>query len=143
MIIIELIIIISFLPEHVCDTSASIISIVWQTTNLETIRLALRYHSQEYINPLLSFISFLCFSFACLYSILIRAYIMFIPNFYGTLINIINLYLYYWAGGVFNKDSALANYLNRILKIEKIQDDINSNNIDYNVVDKEQFLNKI
>ena len=40
------------------------------------------------------------------YSILIGGFMMFIPNFYGSIINIINLYLYAWAGGSFNKDNA-------------------------------------
>ena len=48
-------VILSFLPEHVCDTSASIISIVWQSTNAETIRLAIKYYSKDYINPQISF----------------------------------------------------------------------------------------
>ena len=142
-IVFELIIIVSFFPEKVCVTSATILSFIWQTTNLETIRLALRYHSQEYINPLLSFISFLAFLTSCIYSIMIRAFIMFLPNSYGLLINIINLYLYLWAGGFFDKDNSLVNYLSKILKIENIQDDVNSNKVDFNVVDKEQFLNNI
>ena len=143
LIIFELVIIISFFPEQACVISATILSITWQTTNLETIRLALRYHSQEYINPLLSFISFLAFFTACLYSIMIRAFIMFLPNFYGLLINIINLYLYLWAGGFFNKDNAFVNYLSKILRVEDIKEDRNNNNKDLDIVDKEQFLNKI
>ena len=143
IIIFELIIILSFLPEHVCDTSAAIISLVWQTTNLETIKLALKYHSQEYINPLLSFISLLSFSATLFYSILIGGFMMFIPNFYGSIINIINLYLYAWAGGSFNKDNAFVNYLSKILRVEDIKEDRNNNNKDLDIVDKEQFLNKI
>ena len=143
MIIFQLIIILSLLPEHVCDTSATIISLVWQTTNLETMKLALKYHSQEYINPLLSFISLLAFSSGCFYSILIRGLMMFITNSYGIMINIINLYLYLWAGGFFNKDNAFVNFLSKILKIEDIKEDINNNNKDFDIIDKEQFLNKI
>ena len=67
MIIFELFVILSFLPVHVCDTSAAIISLIWQSTNAETIRLALKYKSPEYINPLLSFISLLSFFFSCFY----------------------------------------------------------------------------
>ena len=68
---------------------------------------------------------------------------MFLPNSYGLMINIINLYLYLWAGGFFDKDNCLVNYLSKILKIENIQDDVNSNKVDLNVVDKEKYLNNI
>ena len=130
-------IIIKFLPEHACDTSATIISLVWQTTNAETIRLALKYYSQDYINPLLSWISFICFTTYWIYSLMINAYIMFIPNFYGSIINTINLFLYYWAGGYFNKDNCFISILNSFLKPENIQE---NNEIDYNKI-KENLKN--
>lgn len=135
-------IILKFLPEHACDTTATIISLVWQTTNTETIRLALKYYSQDYINPLLSWISFICFLTYWIYSLMIDAYIMFIPNFYGFVINTINLYLYYWAGGYFNKESCLITLLTYILKPENIQDDQTNNNneINYNKI-KENLKN--
>lgn len=145
MIIFELFVILSFLPVHVCDTSAAIISLIWQSTNAETIRLALKYKSPEYINPLLSFISLLSFFFSCFYSVLIKGYMMFIPNFYGLIINIINIYLYYWAKGFFSKQNCLVDILCKILKPENIQEEVNSNNIDidYNNVDKINFLSKM
>jgi hypothetical protein len=121
LIIILTFVIIKFLPEHVCDTSATIISIIWQTTNAETIRFALKYYSQEYINPLLSWISFMCFTTYWIYSLMIGAYIMFIPNFYGSIINTINLYLYYWAGGHFSKENCFISFLNIILKPENAE----------------------
>ena len=130
-------IIIKYLPEHACDTSATIISVVWQTTNAETIRLALKYYSQDYINPLLSWISFVCFTTYWIYSLMIKAYIMFIPNFYGFVINSINLFLYYWAGGYFSKDNCFISILNSILKPENIQE---NNEIDYNKL-KENLKN--
>ena len=130
-------IIIKYLPEHACDTSAIIISLVWQTTNAETIRLALKYYSQDYINPLLSWISFICFTTYWIYSLMINAYIMFIPNFYGSIINTINLFLYYWAGGYFNKDNCFISILNSFLKPENIQE---NNEIDYNKI-KENLKN--
>lgn len=135
-------IILKYLPEHACDTSATIISLIWQTTNTETIRLALKYYSQDYINPLLSWISFICFTTYWIYSLMIDAYIMFIPNFYGCIINTINLYLYYWAGGYINKDNYLVSILNCILKPENIQDNManNNNEIDYNKI-KENLKN--
>ena len=142
-IVILTFVIIKYLPEHACDTSATIISLVWQTTNAETIRLALKYYSQEYINPLLSWISFICFTTYWIYSLMIHAYIMFIPNFYGSIINSINLYLYYWAGGYFSKDNCLISILNYILKPENIQDNTianNNNEIDYNKM-KENLKN--
>ena len=142
-ILFELFVILSFLPEHVCDTSASIISIVWQSTNAETIRLAIKYYSKDYINPQISFVSFFGFFFASFYSILIKAYIMFIPNLFGLLINITNIFLYYWAGGYFEKENYYVKILCKILKPENAQPDNISNEIDFNNVDKENFLNKI
>jgi len=135
-------IILKYLPEHACDTTATIISLVWQTTNAETIRLALKYYSQDYINLLLSWISFFCFTTYWIYSLMIDAYIMFIPNFYGCIINTINLYLYYWAGGYINKENYLVSILNCILKPENIQDNMEANNneIDYNKI-KENLKN--
>ena len=144
-IILELIIILSFFPEHLCDTLATVICLVWQSTNIETIRLAIKYYSKEYINPLLSLISFLCFFCGCNYSLLIHAYIMLIPNMFGALINLVNIYLYYWAGGYFQKKNILVDILSKILKPESAKDEniISNSNIDYNNVDKEEFLNKI
>ena len=141
----ELIIILSFFPEHLCDTLATVICLVWQTTNVETIRLAIKYYSKEYINPQLSLISFLCFFCGCNYSLLIHAYIMLIPNMFGSLINLVNIYLYYWAGGYFQKKNILVDILSKILKPENAKDEniLSNSDIDYNNVVKEEFLNKI
>ena len=68
---------------------------------------------------------------------MIKAYIMFIPNFYGFVINSINLFLYYWAGGYFSKDNCFISILNSILKPENIQE---NNEIDYNKL-KENLKN--
>ena len=68
---------------------------------------------------------------------MINAYIMFIPNFYGSIINTINLFLYYWAGGYFNKDNCFISILNSLLKPENIQE---NNEIDYNKI-KENLKN--
>ena len=140
----ELFVILKFFPEHLCDTSACILCLVWQSTNTETIRLALKHCSRDYINPQVSFISFLCFFFGSFYSLLIKAYIMLIPNLFGILINITNIFLYYWAGGYFAKENIFVDILSKILKPEYAQDDKNmSSSIDFNNVDKENFLNKL
>ena len=70
---------------------------------------------------------------------------MLIPNIFGSLINLINIYLYYWAGGYFQKENILVSILTKILKPENAKDDniITNSEIDYNNVDKEKFLNKI
>jgi len=144
-LILQIIIILSFFPEHLCDTLAAALCLLWQTTNIETIRLAIKYYSKEYINPLLSLVSFLCFFFGSTYSLLIHAYAMLIPNVAGSLINLINIYLYYWAGGYFQKENILVNILTKILRPENAKDEnlISNSNIDYNNIDKEEFLNKI
>ena len=143
IIILELVIILGFFPEHLCDSLATIICLIWQSTNAETMRLAIKYYSKDYINPQLSFVSFLCFFSGCIYTLLINAYIMFIPCFFGSLMNIANIFLYYWARGYFDKENIIVNILSKILKPENAQDKDESSNIESNSIDKENFLNKI
>ena len=142
-IILELFIILKFFPEHLCDTSATVLCLVWQSTNIETIRLALKYYSQDYINPQLSLVSFLCFSCGSLYSLLINAYVMLIPNLFGALVNITNIFLYYWAGGSFSKENIYVNILCKILRPENAKDEGVKSNSEFNEIDKENFLSKI
>ena len=42
----------SFFPASVNVINATIVSIFWQTTNVETMRLALKHHDSDYINLL-------------------------------------------------------------------------------------------
>lgn len=147
IIIIGVYLIVKYLPEHVCDTSGTIISFVWQSTNSETLRLALRYHDQAYINFLVSLISWTDFVLFWVYALMIHGYIMFIPNFYGFIINSINLYLYFWAGGYFAENNCFVNMLKTLLRTDNIEPSDNTNpvlksNIDYDN-SKEVFMNKI
>ena len=148
-------IVLKYFPTHACDSIASIICIAWQTANLETMQNALKFKDQAYINKLLSIISFISFGFGATYSLFISAYIMLIPNIYGSLLNLINLYIWYWAGGVFSDDSLVILILKKILvsngkeveekfsnseeKLECINV-IDSEIFDQN--DKNKFLNK-
>ena len=116
-----------FLPEIVNVVGATIVSIFWQTTNVETMRLALKYYDSAYINLLLSIVTFSCFVIMSLYSLLIKAYIMFIPYFYGSILNFINIYIYYWAEKKIKKDDCLIEKLKAILKPET-SDDIEGKN---------------
>lgn len=75
----------SFFPASVNVINATIVSIFWQTTNVETMRLALKNYDSAYINILLSVVTFSCFVIMSLYSLLIKAYVMFIPYFYGSI----------------------------------------------------------
>ena len=149
-------IVIKYFPTHACDSIASIICIAWQTANLETMKNALKFKDQAYINKLLSYISFVSFGFGATYSLFISAYIMLIPNIYGSLLNLTNLYIWYWAGGAFKDDSLVITILKIILRIngnvleerltnssKKFEciDVIDSGIIDEN--DKNKFLNKI
>ena len=139
--------IVKFCPEHVCDTSGTIISLVWQSTNLETLRLALKNHDQAYINLLVSFISWLDFILFWVYALMIKGYILFIPNFFGFIVNSVNLYLYFWAGGYFAENNCFVNILKIILRTDKMgpldnSNQINKNNFDYDNT-KENFINKM
>ena len=144
IIIIGVFLIVKFLPEHVCDTSATIISIIWQSTNSLTMRLALKYHDQAYINLLVSFVSWTNMGLFWIYSLMIGAYIMFIPNIYGFSINSINMYLYFWAGGYFSENNCFIDILKMILRPESANDSNSSskNNINYDNT-KDNFINKI
>ena len=116
-----------YLPEIVNVVGATIVSIFWQTTNVETMRLALKYYDSAYINLLLSVVTFSCFVIMSLYSLLIYAYIMFIPYFYGSILNFINIYIYYWAEKKIKKNDCLIEKIKVILKPET-SDDIEGKN---------------
>ena len=114
----------SFLPETVNVINATIVSMFWQTTNVETMRLALKNYDSAYINLLLSAVTFSCFVIMSIYSLLIKAYIMFIPYFYGSILNFINIYIYYWAEGKIAKDDCLIQKIKNILKPENISEEM-------------------
>ena len=59
-----------------------------------------------------------------LYSLLIKAYIMFIPYFYGSILNFINMYIYYWAERKIAKDDCFIEKIKTILKSESYSDEI-------------------
>lgn len=103
-------------PEIINVSGATIISICWQTTNVETMRLALKNYDPAYINILVSLVTFSCFVCMALYSLLIEAYIMFIPYFYGAILNFTNIYIYYWACRKMPKDDCFIRLLFSILK---------------------------
>ena len=120
----------SFFPAAVNVINATIVSIFWQTTNVETMRLALKNYDSAYINILLSIVTFSCFVIMSLYSLLIKAYVMFIPYFYGSILNFINIYIYYWAERKISKEDCLIQKLNAILKPENYSEDIEEKNYD-------------
>jgi hypothetical protein len=98
--------------------SATIVSIFWQTTNVETMRLALKHHDSAYINLLLSIVTFCCFVIMAIYSLLIDAYVMFIPYFYGSILNFINIYIYCWCNNKISRNNCFINLLSSLLKVE-------------------------
>ena len=105
-----------YFTESINVVSATIVSMFWQTTNLETMRLALKYHDSAYINLLLSIVTFCCFVIMSIYSLMIEAYVMFIPYFYGSILNFINIYIYFWAEHKIAKEDCLIQKLTSILK---------------------------
>jgi hypothetical protein len=118
----------SFFPASVNVINATIVSIFWQTTNVETMRLALKNYDSAYINILLSVVTFSCFVIMSIYSLLIHAYIMFIPYFYGSILNFINIYIYYWAERKIAKDDCFIQKLCAILKPDNYSDEIEGKN---------------
>ena len=88
------------------------------------MRLALKNYDSAYINILLSIVTFSCFVIMSLYSLLIKAYVMFIPYFYGSILNFINIYIYYWAERKISKEDCFIQKLCSILKPENYSEDI-------------------
>ena len=88
------------------------------------MRLALKNYDSAYINILLSIVTFSCFVIMSLYSLLINAYIMFIPYFYGSILNFFNIYIYYWAERKISKEDCLIQKLCAVLKPENISESI-------------------
>ena len=106
----------SYFPASINVVSATVVSIFWQTTNVETMKLALKYKDSAYINLLLSIVTFSCFVIMSIYSILIEAYVMFIPYFYGSILNFINIYIYFWCLNKINNDDCFIRNISSILK---------------------------
>ena len=113
---------VKFVPETFNVIFATIVSCFWQTTNLETIKLALNHYDSAYINILLSIITFSCFVIMSLYSLLIKAYIMFIPYFYGAILNYINIYIYFWAEHKIYRNDC---FIRKIFTVLLAKDNIN------------------
>ena len=129
-----------YFTESINVVSATIVSMFWQTTNLETMRLALTYHDSAYINLLLSIVTFCCFVIMSIYSLMIKAYIMFIPYFYGSILNFINIYIYAWCLNKINQNNWFILKIIFILKADVIEKDKDIKNPEFMNEDKTNNL---
>ena len=129
-----------YFTESINVVSATIVSMFWQTTNLETMRLALKYHDSAYINLLLSIVTFFCFVIMSIYSLMIKAYVMFIPYFYGSILNFINIYIYAWCLNKINQNNWLILKIIFILKADVIEKDKDIKNPEFMNEDKTNNL---
>ena len=125
-----------YFTESINVVSATIVSMFWQTTNLETMRLALKYHDSAYINLLLSIVTFCCFVIMSIYSLMIEAYVMFIPYFYGSILNFINIYIYAWCLNKINQNNWFILKIIFILKADVIEKDKDIKNPEFMNEDK-------
>ena len=125
-----------YFTESINVVSATIVSMFWQTTNLETMRLALKYHDSAYINLLLSIVTFFCFVIMSIYSLMIKAYVMFIPYFYGSILNFINIYIYAWCLNKINQNNWFILKIIFILKADVIEKDKDIKNPEFMNEDK-------
>ena len=125
-----------YFTESINVVSATIVSMFWQTTNLETMRLALKYHDSAYINLLLSIVTFFCFVIMSIYSLMIEAYVMFIPYFYGSILNFINIYIYAWCLNKINQNNWFILKIIFILKADVIEKDKDIKNPEFMNEDK-------
>jgi hypothetical protein len=129
-----------YFTESINVVSATIVSMFWQTTNLETMRLALKYHDSAYINLLLSIVTFCCFVIMSIYSLMIEAYVMFIPYFYGSILNFINIYIYAWCLNKINQNNWFILKIIFILKADVIEKDKDIKNPEFMNEDKANNL---
>ena len=129
-----------YFTESINVVSATIVSMFWQTTNLETMRLALKYHDSAYINLLLSIVTFCCFVIMSIYSLMIKAYVMFIPYFYGSILNFINIYIYAWCLNKINQNNWFILKIIFILKADVIEKDKDIKNPEFMNEDKANNL---
>ena len=129
-----------YFTESINVVSATIVSMFWQTTNLETMRLALKYHDSAYINLLLSIVTFSCFVIMWIYSLMIEAYVMFIPYFYGSILNFINIYIYAWCLNKINQNNWFILKIIFILKADVIEKDKDIKNPEFMNEDKTNNL---
>ena len=129
-----------YFTESINVVSATIVSMFWQTTNLETMRLALTYHDSTYINLLLSIVTFCCFVIMSIYSLMIEAYVMFIPYFYGSILNFINIYIYAWCLNKINQNNWFILKIIFILKADVIEKDKDIKNPEFMNEDKTNNL---
>ena len=132
-----------YLPSSINVWGATIVSIFWQTTNIETMRLALKFYNSEYINLLLSTVTFCCFVIMWIYSLLIEAYVMFIPYFYGSILNFINIYIYLWCVKKLNKDDCFILKIKLILKSDSLILEQNIKDPDFMEKDNNNAFNLI
>ena len=129
-----------YFTESINVVSATIVSMFWQTTNLETMRLALKYHDSAYINLLLSIVTFFCFVIMSIYSLMIKAYVMFIPYFYGSILNFINIYIYAWCLNKINQNNWFILKIIFILKADVIEKEKKKKNPEFMNEDKTNNL---
>ena len=129
-----------YFTESINVVSATIVSMFWQTTNLETMRLALKYQDSAYINLLLSIVTFCCFVIMSIYSLMIKAYVMFIPYFYGSILNFINIYIYAWCLNKINQNNWFILKIIFILKADVIEKDKDIKNPEFMNEDKTNNL---
>ena len=130
----------SYFPSSINVVSATIVSIFWQTTNLETMKLALGFHDSAYINLLLSIVTFSCFVIMAIYSLLIEAYVMFIPYAYGANLNFVNIYIYYYCLNKSSKDDCFIKNLKIILKVDNNENNEEIKNPEFMNQDKRDNL---
>ena len=130
----------SYFTSSVNVVSATIVSIFWQTTNVETMKLALKYRDSAYINLLLSIVTFSCFVIMAIYSLLIEAYVMFIPYFYGSILNFINIYIYFWCLDKINKDDCFIRKISSLLKANEVENNKDIKNPEFMMDDKNKNL---
>lgn len=94
---------------------AAVIGIVWQSTTLTTMRLAMLNKDTSYINILLCYVSFANFVAWTIYGILVRTFTLYFVNGICGTIMFVNIYIYYWAINQIPDDDCLIVNLRKII----------------------------
>ena len=134
---------IKFIPPNISVCAATVIAVCWQSTNFENIKKALDSKDHERINSLVSYVTSCAFLCMWIYSLMISAFVMFIPNFYGFILNLINLLIYHWALGRINDNNIIIIILKKIFRVEDNANISNYSNIENINCDKRQLYDNL
>jgi hypothetical protein len=116
------------IPAYLCLFSAAVISCVWGSTTLVTLKSALTTKDVGFINIFLSYVSFTNFFVWTVYAFLINYTLSIIPNLWNTILWALNIFIYYWAQGCIGDDNFAIVFLKKIFGVDSNDNNNTSGN---------------